>query len=74
MLLAMNWRERWCVLFHRNMEVVSKLGHSWHIRCHKCGCEYGINHDVRVVLPWRDVKPLHDELETMIEQAKAVSR
>lgn len=70
MFSAMNWKEKWCVLFHRKMSVIRKMGFSWHIKCDKCGCEYGINHDVRIVLPWREVKEFYQTIDDMIDQAK----
>lgn len=55
MWLAMTWRERWCLVWHRNLTVVKQYPGSVHAKCDKCGCEYGINHSVRVCLPWREV-------------------
>jgi hypothetical protein len=31
-----------------------------YLRC-SCGREYGINHDVRVILPWSSVRHIHEE-------------
>lgn len=55
MWLAMNWREKWCLFWHRTLRVVERYPGSDHAKCDKCGCEFGINHSVRVCLPWREV-------------------
>jgi hypothetical protein len=73
MFSAMNLREIWCLLFHRQMRVLEKLGHSWHIRCDRCSCEYGVNHDAQVALPWREVAEHHETIRRMIKEAKQAS-
>jgi len=51
-------RERWCVRWHRRRWVVFRdEGWHEHVGCPKCGCEFGINHAVRMILPWRVVGP-----------------
>lgn len=55
----MTLREQWCLFapWH-NLELVRSYGghaHVQHVRCTWCGCEFGMNHRVKAVLPWRDV-------------------
>lgn len=55
--MGFNWRERWCFFWHRTLQVVRDYGNHKHVRCPKCGCEYGIHDGVRTVLPWRVIGP-----------------
>ena len=41
--------------WHKNLSVVKQYPGSVHAKCDTCGCEFGINHSVRVCLPWREV-------------------
>ncbi len=51
--MGFNWREWWCFAWHRTLRVVRDYGRHQHVRCPKCGCEFGVHSDVRTVLPWR---------------------
>ena len=51
----MTWREWWCLCWHRCMSVVKQYPGSQHVKCDRCGCEFGINHSVRACLPWREI-------------------
>lgn len=53
--MGMTWKERWCLYWHRDLMVLRHYPGSKHVCCARCGCEFGINDSVRVVLPWRDV-------------------
>ena len=49
---------------HKNVKVIRKLSfQSELIECKDCGKQYAINHDVRVVLPWGDVRSFYREME-----------
>lgn len=54
----MNWR---CAfLFWHRIVVKRRVSRdSDYLRC-SCGREYGINHGVRVVLPWDDVRNAYE--------------
>jgi hypothetical protein len=53
-----NWRCRW-LRWHRLSLVVHVSAVADHLRC-SCGREYGINHDVRAVLPWAEVRSFYE--------------
>lgn len=49
---------------HKNIEVVRTLSaQSQLIRCKDCGKLFAINHDVRVLLPWEDVKAHYEFID-----------
>jgi len=53
-----NRRERWCIRWHRRRWIMFRdEGWHEHVGCSKCGCEFGINHAVEMILPWRVVEP-----------------
>jgi hypothetical protein len=56
--MHLNRCERWCVGWHRRRWIVFRdEGSHEHVRRPKCGCEFGINHALRMILPWRVVGP-----------------
>jgi len=53
-----NRRERWCIRWHRRRWIMFRdEGWHEHVGCPKCGCEFGINHAVEMIIPWRVVGP-----------------
>ena len=52
--MHLNRRERWCARWHRRRWIAFRdEGWHEHVGCPKCGCELGINHSLRMILPWR---------------------
>lgn len=63
------WRRIWrwlgcrSLYFGHKLYVIGRCGHATdHIRCDYCGKEWGMNHDVRAILPWEDVAAFHREV------------
>lgn len=54
----MNWRCLW-LWWHRLVEVRAVSAQSDYLRC-SCGREYGLNHDVRVVVPYEAVRNCYE--------------
>lgn len=57
----LSFREMLCLYLPWHKFVARKRvsAQSDYVRC-SCGREYGMNHDVRVILPWSDVRHLYD--------------
>jgi len=52
--------------WHKNIVVVRKLSdQSQLLRCQDCGKLFAINHNVRVILPWEDVKAHYELMESL---------
>jgi hypothetical protein len=52
----MNFGMWWCLRWHRQLDLIAHVSEqSDRVKCAKCGREYGVNHDVRAVLPWSEV-------------------
>jgi len=50
------WGRIACALGHHDMREIRRIsGAVQHIGCTRCKREWGINHDVCVILPWSDV-------------------
>ena len=59
--MVRTWGEWWCLWWHKDLTVVRRVSPSSdHVRCDTCGREYGMNHDVRAILPWADVRHLYE--------------
>jgi len=54
----MNWRCVW-LPWHRIVWGRRISESSQHVRC-SCGAEYGVNHDVGVVVPWAAVRAFYE--------------
>jgi hypothetical protein len=60
--MATTWGEWWCLWWHKSLVKVARV--SWatdRVKCTKCGREYGMNHDVRGILPWNEVAHLYEK-------------
>lgn len=66
----MNWRERWCLIWHKSLVVVKNYGGSKRVKCTSCGREYGMHDGARVILPWRDVASIYDDLDRLVAEYK----
>lgn len=57
----LSFREWLCLRlpWHRFVERRRVSVQSEYLRC-SCGREYGINHDVRVILPWHEIAYAYD--------------
>jgi hypothetical protein len=59
--MATTWGEWWCLWWHKSLTVVRRVSaHTDLVRCDKCGREYGMNHDVRAILPWHEVRGFYE--------------
>ena len=64
----------WCLRWHRKLDLIAHVSnHSDHVKCAKCGREYGVNHDVRTVLPWSEVAGFYACLDAQ-RRAKSQSQ
>jgi hypothetical protein len=48
--------------WHRFFKITRLSAQSDHIGCKACRRQWGMNHDVRVIVPWDDVRSLYVEL------------
>ena len=57
----MNLRPIICAIVGHNYFVLQRLtAHSRKLGCHRCGCAFGMNDDVRAVIPWsRDLENVY---------------
>ena len=61
-LLALAWRWACCKLGNHRLFVVGRCGLvTDHIACRDCRRQWGMNHDVRCMLPWSEVRGFHIE-------------
>ena len=45
-----------CLLGYHDMRSISRIGYAGeHVGCCRCKRQFGMNHDVRAILPWRCV-------------------
>lgn len=55
---------RWlkCLFFYHDFYVIAQVSESsQHIACSQCKRQWGINHDVRAILPWATVAGFYAE-------------
>ena len=38
--------------WHKCLDIINTFGSAQHIGCPDCGRQFGIHHDMRVVIPW----------------------
>jgi len=38
--------------WHKGYDVIQTFGAAQHIGCPDCGCQFGIHHGVRSIIPW----------------------
>jgi hypothetical protein len=49
---------------HDELTIVRRLGDRAHlIQCRSCGRRFAINHSVRVILPWGNIRNHYDEMD-----------
>lgn len=51
----MNWKEWWCLKWHKQLVVVRHYIGSKKVKCERCGCEFGMHDGLEICLPWREI-------------------
>ncbi len=39
-----------------------------HVSCVRCGRDYGVNHDLGIILPWSQVRDHHAAMDAMLRE------